>query len=286
MTPAFQASCSGSLRNSGITSLANSSSESQMCSWLFLPAWLSRITWSICEVRNRRSFFADGFRRADQAAAQRRLLRFRIFALPLVVFVPHVDGARRRTLAVLRRAVEAQRELEEGGAVGARARLLVGLRAHEERHQRHVRIDLVVGELLQPLGDRVVIGVHPGVRGIRADELEAERAETVPAGALDGRKLRARHPQRRMRLLHRLRHHVAQGNVEILAVVLAAAVPKHREDGADGFLEHFLLGFHVAAERRQFGDRGALAHAELDSGRGSGDRAPRRARRRARDDWW
>ena len=28
-----------------------------MCSWLFLPAWLSRITWSICEVRKRRSFF-------------------------------------------------------------------------------------------------------------------------------------------------------------------------------------------------------------------------------------
>jgi hypothetical protein len=27
-----------------------------MCSWLFLPAWLSRITWSICEERKRRSF--------------------------------------------------------------------------------------------------------------------------------------------------------------------------------------------------------------------------------------
>ena len=38
ITPAFHASCSGSLRNSGITSVANSSSDSQMCSWLFLPA--------------------------------------------------------------------------------------------------------------------------------------------------------------------------------------------------------------------------------------------------------
>jgi hypothetical protein len=92
-------------------------------------------------------FLPDGFRRADQAAAQRRFLRFRIVALPLVVLVPHVDGARRRALAVLRGAVEAQRELEEGGAVGARAGFLVGLRAHEEGHQRHVRIDLVVGEL-------------------------------------------------------------------------------------------------------------------------------------------
>ena len=62
------------------------------------------------------------------------------------------------------------------------------------------------------------------MRGIRADELEAERAKAVLAGALDGRQLRAGHPQRRMRLLHRLRHHVAQGNVEILAVMLGAAV--------------------------------------------------------------
>ena len=31
----------------------------------------------------------------------------------------------------------------------------------------------------------------------------------------------------------------------------------------DSFLEHLALGFHVAAERRQFGDRGALAHAEF-----------------------
>jgi hypothetical protein len=45
--------------------------------------------------------------------------------------------------------------------------------------------------------------------------------------------------------------------------MLAAAFPEHREDGADGFLEHFLPGFHVlpgfhaAAERREFGGRRA-----------------------------
>ncbi len=107
--------------------------------------------------------------------------------------------------------------------------------------------------------------MDPRVRRVRADELEAERPKAVLAGALDGRKLRTRHPQRRMRLLHRLRHHVAQGNIEILAVMLAAAFLEHREDGADGLLEHFLLGFHVAAERRQLGDRGALAHPEFDA---------------------
>ena len=101
------------------------------------------------------------------------------------------------------------------------------------------------------------------MRGVRADELEAERAKAVLAGAFDGRQLRAGHPQRRMRLLHRLRHDIAQGNVEILAVMLGADLGEHREDRLDGFLEHLALGLHVAAERRQLGDRGALAHAEF-----------------------
>ena len=101
------------------------------------------------------------------------------------------------------------------------------------------------------------------MRRIRADELEAERPKTVLAGALDGRQLRARHPQRRMRLLHRFRHHVAQRDVEMLAMMLGAHFREHREDRLYRLLEHLALGFHVAAERRQFGDRGALAHAEL-----------------------
>ena len=45
--------------------------------------------------------------------------------------------------------------------------------------------------------------------------------------------------------------------------MLGAHFREHREDRLDRFLEHLALGFHVAAERRQFGDRGALAHAEL-----------------------
>ena len=56
---------------------------------------------------------ADGVGRTDQAAAQRGCMSFRIGLLPLVVLVPHVDGARRGTLATLRSAVELQRELEE-----------------------------------------------------------------------------------------------------------------------------------------------------------------------------
>ena len=130
----------------------------------------------------------------EEARARAEGATFFQFALPLVVLVPHVDGAGRRALPVLRRAVIAQRELEEGGAVGARPRLLVGLGAHEERHQRHVRVDLVVGELVQAFGDGVVIGVHPGMRRIGADELETERAKAAPPRALDGWQLRAGHP--------------------------------------------------------------------------------------------
>src|SRR3954470_1190442 len=66
-----------------------------------------------------------------------------------------------------------------------------------------------------------------------------------------------------MRLLHRLRHDIAQRDIEILAVVLATALLEHWKDGADGLLEHFLFGLHVAAERSEFGDGGALAHSEF-----------------------
>ena len=61
--------------------------------------------------------------------------------------------------------------------------------AVEERHQRHVRIDPVVGELVQPPGDGVAIDVHPGMRCFGVDELEAERAKAVAVGAFDGRQL-------------------------------------------------------------------------------------------------
>src|SRR5882757_10945007 len=100
--------------------------------------------------------------------------------------------------------------------------------------------------------------MHPGMRGIRADELEAKRTKPVLPGALDGWQLRAGHPERRVRLLHRLRHDVAHGNVEIFAVMLGTDLGEHREDRTYGFLEHLALGLHVAAERRQLGDRGAL----------------------------
>ena len=38
-----------------MTSAANSSNDEQMSAWVFLPAWLSRITWSTLDSWNLRS---------------------------------------------------------------------------------------------------------------------------------------------------------------------------------------------------------------------------------------
>jgi hypothetical protein len=67
-----------------------------------------------------------------------------------------------------------------------------------------------------------------------------------------------------VRLLQRLRHDVAQWHVEILAVMLAAAVPEHRDYGADRLLPDRPLFGVIDAERLQLGDAGALAGAEFD----------------------
>src|SRR4029077_4472443 len=105
--------------------------------------------------------------------------------------------------------------------------------------------------------------MHPGVRRIGTDELEAQRPQPATPGPLDGVELRAGHPQGRVRLLDRLRHHVAQGNIEVLTVVLAAALLEHWEDGRHCLLEHGTLVVHGATKGFEFGDGRALAHAEF-----------------------
>ena len=72
-------------------------------------------------------------------------------------------------------------------------------------------------------------------------------------------------PQRRMRLLARLRQHVAEREVEVRAVVLDAAVAEHRDQAAHRILADRPLLVEANLERRQLGDQGALAHAELDA---------------------
>ena len=101
------------------------------------------------------------------------------------------------------------------------------------------------------------------MRGIGTDELESKRTHAAAPRPRDGVELRARHPNGRVRFLHRLGEHVAVGNVEVLAVVLAGAILEHGEDRLHGLVEHRALVLHGAAERLELGDGGALAHAEL-----------------------
>ena len=199
-------------------------------------------------------------RRADQPAVLRPLtLRRR---LPRQVLVPQADRARHhRAVGV----VEAQGELEERRAVGPLAGLLVGLGAHELADDGDVRVRLVRPEQIEALDEGVVVGVHPGVGRLGGHELEAEGADPPPPGHLDRVQLAARHPQRRVRPLARLGHDVAQGEVEVLAVVLPALLPEHRQEAAHGVLPHGPLVAEAPVERVQLGDAAALADAELDA---------------------
>ena len=181
--------------------------------------------------------------------------------LPLLVLVPQADGAGlHRAVGV----VEDEGELEERGAVGASAGLLVGGGAHELADHRDVRVRGVVGELVQALGELVVVGVHPRLGCFGRHELEPKGSHAAPARHLDGLELAAGDPQRRVWLLTRLGHDVAQREVEVLAVVLPALLPEHGHEGAHGVLPHGTLLAELAVERVQLGDAGTLAHAELD----------------------
>ena len=202
--------------------------------------------------------FADGVGRADQLAAGALLAGRRL--LPLLIALPEVHraGGERAFLVV-----ELQGELEERPAVGLLPRFLVGFGAHEAGDDGDVRIGLVVGELLQIVDVGVVVGVYPGTGGVEAHELEAQRTHAPVRRVLDGVQLRAGHPQRRMRLLQRLRHHGAQRKLEELAVVLPAVVPEHRQRAAHRVFPDVALVAVAQVEGVQFGHRRAFAQAKL-----------------------
>jgi len=207
----------------------------------------------------------DRLGRADQAAGQRPSQCLGVGALPFLVFVPQIDRAGLGPLAHRAQPVKAQGELKERDAVGTAARPLVGLGAHEIAGQCQVRVGLVVGQLVEALGESVVVGVDPGMRRLRAQELKGERAQAAASGHLDRLQLRAGAPQWRVRLLRRLGDDVAQWEIEIGAVVFAAAVPEHRDDRAHRVFPHRAFFLEAAAERFELGDAGALAHAEIDA---------------------
>ena len=68
-----------------------------------------------------------------------------------------------------------------------------------------------------------------------------------------------------MRLLHRLRQHIAHRHLVPLGVQLDAAILEHRHDAADRVFPDLALGLHVAAEAAEFGDRSGFTGAHLDA---------------------
>ena len=71
-----------------------------------------------------------------------------------------------------------------------------------------------------------------------------------------------------MRLLERLRDHVARGKVVVLAVEFPAVAGEHRDDGAHRLLPAVALVAHAHAERVQLRGPRRLAHAEIDASAG------------------
>src|SRR6516165_11893368 len=68
-----------------------------------------------------------------------------------------------------------------------------------------------------------------------------------------------------MRLLQWLGYDIAQREIEIGAVVLAAAFPEHRDHCAHCVFSDCALLFKAAVEGFELGDAGALAHAKFDA---------------------
>ena len=230
-----------------------------MSSCVFLPAWLSRMTWSTWarSSSRRRSRIVSG--EPISSLSERR--RPSGSLLPLLVALPEVvrPGLERPFLVV-----ELEGELEEGPAVGLLLRLFVGRRAHEAADRGEVRVRLVVAELALVLREGVVVRVDPGPGGVEVGELEAQRAHAAVRGVADRVELRTGDPERRVRPLQRLRDHVAEREVEVVAVVLPAFVPEHRQAGLDRLLPDDPFVAEAAAEGMEFGDARAFAEAELD----------------------
>ncbi len=98
------------------------------------------------------------------------------------------------------------------------------------------------------------------------DECERQRADAFLRGEVDRVAPRARHPKRRVRLLHRLGNDVPRRHLHVLAV---DAGERHFGHAADGDLEpllpHLAFEHRVDVEPAELGFGGRLAGAELDA---------------------
>ena len=117
------------------------------------------------------------------------------------------------------------------------------------------------------LEDAVIV-IDPLPRLARIDERKGQRADAAARRHLDGLAVGAGDPQRRMRLLQRLRHHVAARHLEELALEAGIGVHRHHVGALlDALLPHPPLLDRIEAdiEAAELHQRRALAGAEFDA---------------------
>ena len=206
---------------------------------------------------------ADGLGRADEAALQRRLRL--LGPAPVLILLPEIAGARRVDAFA---AVIGEREDEEGPARCLLDRFRIGRRAHEAVDDGDVGVQRIFRERLRMVQQHVVVFVDPGARRFGRDEAESQRAHAPFAGLGDGLDVGAGDPERRVRLLQRLRDHVARGEIVILAVEFPILAGEHRHDGLHRLLPALALVAHPDGEGMELGRPRRLTHAELDAAAG------------------
>ena len=112
----------------------------------------------------------------------------------------------------------------------------------------------------------IVIDPLPGLA--RIDKGKGQRADAAARRHLDGLAVGAGDPQRRMRLLHRLGHHIAARHLEEFALEAGIGVHHHHVGALlDALLPHPALLDRIEAdiEAAELHQRRALAGAEFDA---------------------
>ena len=131
------------------------------------------------------------------------------------------------------------------------------------RHARDVRVHRVADRHAF-VGERRVVVVDPVLRLFGIDERERERADRLLRGEVDRVAPAARDPQRRVRLLPRLRHDVAGRHRDELARVAGErrlGHAAHRD--AQTLFPHRALALGIDHEPAELGLRRRLAGAEV-----------------------
>ena len=177
------------------------------------------------------------------------------------VLGPRVGGARVMTtehVIVRERVAEEVRALQSSAQ-----RLLLVVMAHERGHAGDVGVHRITDR--DTLGsERVVVVGHPVTRFLGINERERERTDPLLRREVDGVTPAAHDPDRRVRLLHRLRYDVARRHRDVLAGVSGeGSLGETPQRDAQTFLPHRPFVGGVDEEPTEFGLRRRLTGAEL-----------------------